>query len=241
MKRIKHAPRTDREETSGGRGGAKGAAVAAVTKKLGVTEQTYHRWKRQYGSMDVDCRSHRGDSNATDSSTTGTEHSPFTRHSIRNQGEVIGKTAARHTSEEFVAFLLSVVSSQPKGKEIHIILDNLSAHETARVKQFIVDYPNVVLHLTPTYSSWLNQVEIWLSKIERDVISRGVFTSIPDLRRKLITFITRYNEQPRPIRWSYTDVTKRVAGHQTIIYTPRDQQGPWQYLPLSTLLDSHQH
>ena len=127
-------------------------------------------------------------------------------------GEVIGKTAARHTSEEFVAFLLSIVASQPKGKEIHIILDNLSAHKTERVKQFLVDYPKVTLHFTPTYSSWLNQVEIWFSKIERDVISRGVFTSIPDLRRKLMTYITRYNDQPRPIRWSYIDVTRRITG-----------------------------
>src|SRR5256886_8019490 len=127
-------------------------------------------------------------------------------------GQVIGKTAARHTSEEFVAFLLSIVASQPKGKEIHIILDNLSAHKTARVKQFLVDYPNVTLHFTPTYSSWLNQVEIWFSKIERDVISRGVFTSIPDLRRKLMAYIIRYNDQPRPIRWSYVDVTRRITG-----------------------------
>lgn len=127
-------------------------------------------------------------------------------------GEVIGKTAARHTSEEFVAFLLSIVASQPKGKEIHIILDNLSAHKTERVKQFLVDYPNVTLHFTPTYSSWLNQVEIWFSKIERDVISRGIFTSIPDLRRKLMTYITRYNDKPRPIRWSYVDVKHRITG-----------------------------
>src|ERR1043166_6819800 len=127
-------------------------------------------------------------------------------------GEVIGKTAARHTSEEFVAFLLSIVASQPKGKEIHIILDNLSAHKTERVRQFLVEYPNVTLHFTTTYSSWLNQVEIWFSKIERDVISRGVFTSIPDLRRKLMTDITRYNDKPRPIRWSYVDVKHHITG-----------------------------
>lgn len=127
-------------------------------------------------------------------------------------GEVLGKTAAHHTSEEFVAFLLSIVASQPKGKEIHIILDNLSAHKTERVKQFLVEYPSVALHYTPTYSSWLNQVEIWFSKIERDVINRGVFTSVPDLSRKLMTYIKRYNLQPRPIRWSYVDVTKRIIG-----------------------------
>ena len=127
-------------------------------------------------------------------------------------GEVIGRTASRHTSEEFVAFLLAVVASQPKGKEIHIILDNLSAHKTARVQQFLVDYPRVTLHFTPTYSSWLNQVEIWFSKIERDVIERGVFTSITDLRRKLMNYIRHYNDEPRPIRWSYIDVKRRVTG-----------------------------
>lgn len=127
-------------------------------------------------------------------------------------GEVIGKTAAHHTSEEFVAFLLTIVASQPKGKEIHIILDNLSAHKTQRVRQFLIDYPNVTLHYTPTYSSWLNQVEIWFSKIERDVIARGVFTSTTDLRRKLMNYIKHYNDDPRPIRWSYVDVKRRVTG-----------------------------
>ena len=127
-------------------------------------------------------------------------------------GEVIGKTASRHTSEEFVAFLLAVVASQPKGKEIHIILDNLSAHKTQRVRQFLADHPNVTLHFTPTYSSWLNQVEIWFSKIERDVIQRGVFTSTTDLRQKLMNYIRLYNDKPRPIRWSYVDISHRVTG-----------------------------
>lgn len=127
-------------------------------------------------------------------------------------GEVVGKTATRHTSEEFVAFLSSIVASERKGKEIHVILDNLSAHKTSRVTQFLADHPNVTLHFTPTYSSWLNQVEIWFSKIERDVIARGVFTSVPDLRRKLIAYIRRYNDDPRPIKWSYVDVTRRMTG-----------------------------
>jgi len=127
-------------------------------------------------------------------------------------GEVLGKTAARHTSEEFVAFLSAIVASQRKGKQIHAILDNLSAHKTKRVQQFLTDHPNVTLHFTPTYSSWLNQVEIWFSKIERDVIARGVFTSVPDLRRKLLNYIRRYNDAPRPIKWSYVDVTRRMTG-----------------------------
>src|SRR5712691_1372109 len=74
----------------------------------------------------------------------------------------------RHTSDEFVAFLTSVVETQPRRREIHIIVDDLSAHKTQKVRTFLVAYPNVRLHYTPTYSSWLNQVELWFSKIERD-------------------------------------------------------------------------
>jgi transposase len=93
-------------------------------------------------------------------------------------GEVQGKTTARHTTQEFVAFLTDIVVRYPDEQEIHIILDNLSAHKTQRVQDFLTAHPNVHLHFTPTYSSWLNQVELWFSKIERDLIYRGVFTSV---------------------------------------------------------------
>src|SRR5437762_7270676 len=85
-------------------------------------------------------------------------------------GEVVGHTAARHTSAEFVAFLQTVAETQPRRREIHIIVDYLSAHKTKAVEEFLVQHPNVQIHYTPTYSSWLNQVENWFSKIERDVI-----------------------------------------------------------------------
>jgi transposase len=75
-------------------------------------------------------------------------------------GEVLGKTAARHTSAEFVAFLADIVANQPRGKEIHVIADNLSAHKSRPVKDFLESHPKVHLHFTPTYSSWLNQVEV---------------------------------------------------------------------------------
>ena len=134
-------------------------------------------------------------------------------------GEVIGKPAPRHTTEEFVAFLSDIVASQPKGKKIHIILDNLSAHKTKRVEQFLALHSNVKLHFTPTYSSWLNQVELWFSKIERNVIARGVFTSVKDLAKKLMRYIRAYNKKPRPIKWKYTDVTKRVSNTNLSIVT----------------------
>jgi transposase len=126
-------------------------------------------------------------------------------------GAVLGMTAARHTSAEFVAFLADLVARQPPTREIHIILDNLSAHKTSRVQQFLADNPRVHLHFTPTYSSWINQVENWFAKIERDVIARGVFTSVPDLRRKLMRYIRLHNKSPKPIKWIYTDTRNRFA------------------------------
>ena len=63
-----------------------------------------------------------------------------------------------------------------------VVWDNLSAHKTHKVARFLQDHPHVKFHFTPTYSSWLNQVEIWFSRIDRDVIARGVFTSVRDLK-----------------------------------------------------------
>jgi transposase len=126
-------------------------------------------------------------------------------------GKVLGKTAARHTSAEFVAFLADLVAHQPKRKEIHVICDNLSAHKTRGVDAFLAEHPNVQLHYTPTYSSWLNQVELWFAKIERDVIARGVFTSVHDLKRKLMRYIRKYNDAPKPVKWVYRTPTRRIT------------------------------
>ena len=126
-------------------------------------------------------------------------------------GEVLGKTAARHTSAEFVAFLADIVAHQPRRKEIHVICDNLSAHKTEAVDEFLAKHLNVRLHYTPTYSSWLNQVEIWFAKIERDVIARGVFSSVPDLKRKLMRYIRQYNLAPKPVKWVYRDPAHRIT------------------------------
>jgi len=126
-------------------------------------------------------------------------------------GEVLGKTAPRHTSAEFVAFLADILAHQPKRKEIHVICDNLSAHKTPRVEQFLVEHPRVRLHYTPTYSSWLNQVELWFAKIERDVIARGIFTSVADLKRKLMRYIRQYNNAPKPVKWVYRNPAHRIT------------------------------
>jgi transposase len=125
-------------------------------------------------------------------------------------GDVIGKTTDRHTSVEFVDFLSTIVASQPAGREIHIVADNLSAHKTKGVFEFLNTNPAVRLHYTPTYSSWLNQVEIWFSKIQRAVIARGIFTSKTDLSRKLLRYIKQYNKTATPFHWRYKNVDHRI-------------------------------
>jgi len=124
-------------------------------------------------------------------------------------GKVLGKTAARHTSQEFVGFLREVVEQAP-AREVHIILDNLSAHKSQVVRDFLAMHPHVHFHFTPTYSSWLNQVEIWFSKVERDVIARGIFTSVKDLARKLRRYISAYSANAKPIQWKYSDPVRRI-------------------------------
>jgi transposase len=125
-------------------------------------------------------------------------------------GRVQGKTTARHTSQDFVAFLDEVVANCPARQQIHIILDNLSAHKTRLVDEFLKKNPRVQFHFTPTYSSWLNQVELWFGKIERDVIARGVFTSVPDLARKIKRYINAYSANAKPIQWKYSDPKRRI-------------------------------
>ncbi|WP_454742780.1 IS630 family transposase [Cupriavidus necator] len=125
-------------------------------------------------------------------------------------GQVIGKTAPRHTSEQFVAFLTDVVASQGPEQEIHLICDNVSSHKTDLVRTFLSEHPNVRLHYTPTSTSWLNQVENWFARIQRDVIARGIFTSVNDLARKLMRYIRQHNKDPKPIKWKYDDPSRRI-------------------------------
>ena len=126
-------------------------------------------------------------------------------------GEVMGQTVPRHTSAAFVDFLGEIVDSQPARREIHVIADNLSTHKTQAVRTFLLEHPHVHLHFTPTYSSWLNQVELWFSKIERDLLARGIFTSVADLARKIKRYIHRYNKAPKPVRWAYRNPAHRIS------------------------------
>ena len=124
-------------------------------------------------------------------------------------GRVTGRCRQRHRSLELCQFLSTVVEGRPE-KEIHIILDNLSAHKTETVQAWLKAHPAVHLHYTPTYSSWLNQVEIWFGMITSQCIRRGTFTSVRDLTRRIDSYIQDYNRHALPFTWTYRDVRKRI-------------------------------
>ena len=134
-----------------------------------------------------------------------------------HSGKVRGKTVSSHTSAEFVAFLEDLVAHQPEGQEIHVIADNLSTHKTKRVRDFLDEHPNVHIHYTPTHASWLNQIEIWFSKLKRDVLARGIFKSVKDLDRKILKFIREHNKTASPYKWTYRDASKRITTSSSIV------------------------
>lgn len=125
-------------------------------------------------------------------------------------GHVNGMPVARHTSAEFLRFVDRLVAPLPRRQEVHVILDNFRAHKTPTVTAWLEQHPNVHFHFTPTYSSWLNQIELWFSKIEREMLARGIFTSVADLRHKLLQYIRQYNATCKPIAWSYNDPARRI-------------------------------
>jgi len=117
--------------------------------------------------------------------------------------EVLSPTATRHLSREFVDFLAQIVMSQPVGREFRVLVTNSSAYKTKRAFEFLEDNPSVRIHCAPTYSSWVSQVEMWFSKIHRDVVSRDASISVKGLGRKLIHYIRKYKKHATPIRWVY--------------------------------------
>jgi transposase len=120
-----------------------------------------------------------------------------------------------------------VVSNQPAGPDIHVILDNFATHKTDLVKRFLQRHPNVRLHFTPTYSSWLNQVESWFSKLQRDVIDRGIFTTVADLKRKIIRYIRLYQKNSRALS---VEILRCQKTHSGVVAMSRGQPTSTIYL-----------
>ncbi|MFJ9483842.1 IS630 family transposase, partial [Streptomyces mirabilis] len=118
-------------------------------------------------------------------------------------GEVLGECKPNRNGATFLAFLKKAVKPHT-GKEIHIVLDNLSTHTTPDVKAWLAKNPHVHFHFTPVGSSWLNQIEIWFGIITRQSIRRGTFASVNVLVKQIRDYINSWNENPRPFTWTAT-------------------------------------
>jgi transposase len=128
-----------------------------------------------------------------------------------HEGDLAAWVTDSTRSENFVEFLGDLVAQTPAGLDLHCIVDNLSAHFTPLVEQFLDTHPQVFLHNTPTHASWLNQVELFFSILERRLLRHGEFTSVDDLAHRIIAFIEDYNRKAKPFRWTYDGRPLKVA------------------------------
>ena len=116
-------------------------------------------------------------------------------------GKVIATMTPRHRAEEFRRFLNLIDKSVPADLHVHVVLDNSSTHKTPSIQRWLLRHPRFSLHFTPTYSSWLNLVERWFAELSTKWIKRGTHRSVRDLVASIRTWITGWNDDPRPFVW----------------------------------------
>jgi putative transposase len=119
-------------------------------------------------------------------------------------GTVISQCQRRHRHQEYLRFLGEIDAQVPVRFAVHLIVDNYATHKHPRVLRWLAAHPRFQVHYTPTYASWLNQVEIWFNIITQQAIRRGTFRSVKDLVAKIEHFVRRYNAQARPFSWVAT-------------------------------------
>src|SRR5919106_982951 len=113
-------------------------------------------------------------------------------------GQVLTRCQRRHRHQEYLAFLKEVDESLPPNLDIHLVVDNYATHKHQRVKRWLAAHPRYHVHYTPTYASWLNQVEIWFNIITQRAIRRGTYTSVRELIRRIEVFTEAYNPNAKP-------------------------------------------
>jgi transposase/transposase-like protein len=119
-------------------------------------------------------------------------------------GEVLTKCTAQHRAQDFVAFLRQIDASVDPALDIHVVLDNLSAHRAPPVQRWLVRHPRVQFHFTPTYASWLNLVERFFGLLTEKALKRGSHTSVPQLRAAILAYVDAHNERGIPFKWVKT-------------------------------------
>jgi transposase len=137
-------------------------------------------------------------------------------------GKVISKLSAQHRAVDFRDFLDQIDHDTDPALAVHVICDNLSAHKTPLIHRWLLAHPRFVLHFTPTYSSWINQVERWFAELQRRCLHRGVFCSLEDLTTALDKWINVWNEGAQPFTWTKTpdQIIDRICRYCSRISEP---------------------
>lgn len=126
-------------------------------------------------------------------------------------GEVTAQTMKSNNADNFLSFLKKLDRTY-RNKTLHIIVDNLSVHKDQSVKEWLSRKRKVKLHFTPTYSSWLNQVEIWFNILTKDVLKGGVWKSVEQLTKQMLEYIDTYNKtRAKPFTWTYTGNVLKIS------------------------------
>jgi putative transposase len=128
-------------------------------------------------------------------------------------GAVFTECKPRHRHQEFLSFLRSLDACVPAELDVHLIVDNYATHKHPKVRSWLAQRSRFHMHYTPTYSSWLNQVERWFGLITQRAIRRGSFSSVKDLVQKIDKFVQNYNRTHRPFIWTATadSILQKIA------------------------------
>ena len=128
-------------------------------------------------------------------------------------GAVFTECKPRHRHQEFLSFLRRLDAAVPEELDVHLIVDNYATHKHPKVRTWLAQRPRYHVHYTPTYSSWLNQVERWFGLITQRAIRRGSFRSVKDLIEKIDSFVQHYNRTHRPFVWTATadSILEKIA------------------------------
>src|SRR5215467_16368186 len=119
-------------------------------------------------------------------------------------GQVLAHCRPHHRHQEYLSFLREIERNVPKNLEVHIIVDNYATHKHRRVRRWFDARPRFHVHFTPTYASWLNQVEIWFNRITQQAIRRGTFSSVKELVAKIDHYVQHSNRHAQPFVWTAT-------------------------------------
>jgi len=119
-------------------------------------------------------------------------------------GNVITQCKPHHRHQEFLSFLKHIDRNVPKELDIHLVIDNYATHKHPNVRTWLASHPRYHVHYTPTYASWLNQVERWFGLITQQAIRRSSFRSVKELIRHIQKFVDKYNKNTTPFMWTAT-------------------------------------